>query len=86
MVDHAAAVAGADDPPRDTRAYFRGECLRRFPDAIVAANWDSMVFDTGEPPLRRVPMMEPTRGSAAHVAELLNGCETVKELLDQLES
>jgi hypothetical protein len=60
--------------------------LRRYPDSIVAANWDSMVFDTGEPPLRRVPMMEPTRGTAAHVAELLNGCETVKELLDQLES
>ena len=45
-----------------------------------------MVFDTGEPPLRRVPMMEPTRGSAAHVADLLHGCETVKELLDQLQS
>jgi proteasome accessory factor A len=86
MVDHEAAVAGADHPPEDTRAYFRGECLRRYPDSIVAANWDSMVFDTGEPPLRRVPMMEPTRGTAAHVAELLNGCETVKELLDQLES
>jgi len=63
---------------------FRGECLRRFPDAIVAANWDSLVFDTGEPPLRRVPMMEPTRGSAAHVAQLLDGCETVSELLDRL--
>jgi proteasome accessory factor PafA2 len=86
MVDHEAAVAGADNPPDDTRAYFRGECLRRYPDSIVAANWDSMVFDTGEPPLRRVPMMEPTRGTAAHVAELLDGCETVKELLDQLES
>lgn len=86
MVDPEVAAASADSPPERTRAYFRGECLRRYPDAIVAANWDSMVFDTGEPPLRRVPMMEPTRGSAAHVAELLDGCETVKDLLDQLES
>lgn len=86
MVDHEAAVSSADNPPEDTRAYFRGECLRRYPDSIVAANWDSMVFDTGEPPLRRVPMMEPTRGTAAHVADLLDECETVKELLDQLES
>jgi len=84
LFDDAEAAPGADDPPTDTRAYFRGECLRRFPDAIVAANWDSMVFDTGEPPLRRVPMMEPTRGSAAHVANLLDGCETVAELLDRL--
>lgn len=86
MVDPAEAAAGADDPPEETRAYFRGECLRRYPDAIVAANWDSMVFDTGEAPLRRVPMMEPTRGTAAHVAQLLDGCETVSELLNQLES
>ena len=86
LVDHDAAVAGADNPPEDTRAYFRGECLRRFPDAIVAANWDSLVFDTGEAPLRRVPMMEPTRGTAGHVAQLLAGCDTVKELLDRLEA
>ena len=46
----------------------------------------SMVFDTGEAPLRRVPMMEPTRGSAAHVAKLFEGCDNVKELLARLES
>lgn len=86
VVDDVAAAAAATEPPPDTRAYFRGECLRRFPDAIVAANWDSMVFDTGEAPLRRVPMMEPTRGSAAHVATLLEGCETVGDLLTKLES
>jgi len=86
LVDHDSAVAAADDPPDETRAYFRGECLRRYPDAIVAANWDSMVFDTGEAPLRRVPMMEPTRGSANHVADLLEGCDTVKELLQRLEA
>jgi len=86
VVDDTIAAAGADNPPEETRAYFRGECLRRFPDAIVAANWDSMVFDTGEAPLRRVPMMEPTRGSARHVGPLLDECETVKELLNRLES
>jgi proteasome accessory factor A len=86
VVDDEVAARGADHPPEETRAYFRGQCLRRFPDAIVAANWDSIVFDTGEAPLRRVPMMEPTRGSAAHVAELFEGCDTVKELLNRLES
>jgi len=86
LVDDDEAAAATTEPPQRTRAFFRGECLRRFPDAIVAANWDSMVFDTGEAPLRRVPMMEPTRGSAAHVATLLEGCETVNDLLAQLES
>jgi len=31
-----------------TRAYFRGRCLERFSSAIVAANWDSVLFDIGE--------------------------------------
>ena len=43
------------EPPTDTRAYFRGKCLQRWADDIVAANWDSLVFDIGRDPLRRVP-------------------------------
>ena len=58
-------------PPPDTRAYFRGECLRRWPDDIVAANWDCLVFDIGVEPLRRVPMMEPLRGTREMVGSLL---------------
>jgi proteasome accessory factor A len=49
--------------PTSTRAYFRGECVTRFPDSIVSANWDSIVFDVGHGPLQRVPMMDPTRGT-----------------------
>ena len=45
---------------------------QRWPDDIVAANWDSLVFDIGSDPLRRVPMMEPTRGTEAHVGPLLD--------------
>jgi hypothetical protein len=35
------------EPPEDTRAYFRGRCIARYPDAIAAASWDSIIFDTG---------------------------------------
>jgi proteasome accessory factor A len=72
------------EPPPDTRAYFRGKCLQRWGDDIVAANWDSLVFDIGREPLRRVPMMEPTRGTRAHVGTLLDECTTSAELLDKL--
>src|SRR3712207_8535576 len=34
-------------PPSDTRAYLRGECLRRYPAQVAAASWDSAVFDVG---------------------------------------
>lgn len=72
------------EPPTTTRAYFRGRCLARFPDDIVSANWDSLVFDVGNDPLRRVPMMEPLRGTADHVARLIDESETAAELLERL--
>jgi len=75
-----------DQPPDDTRAYFRGRCLQKWPEDIVAANWDSMVFDLGRQVLRRVPMMEPTRGTREHVGTLLDECETVSELLHRLST
>ena len=58
------------EPPTTTRAYFRGRCLAKWPNDIVAANWDSMVFDVGRDPLRRVPMVEPLRGTAAAVGAM----------------
>jgi len=79
-------MAARTEPPKDTRAYFRGKCLQRWADDIVAANWDSLVFDIGREPLRRVPMMEPSRGTEAHVGTLLADCTTASELLDRLGS
>jgi len=74
------------EPPHDTRAYFRGRCLQRWSSSIAAANWDSLVFDLGTDPLRRVPMMEPLRGTAQHVDTLLGAVETPSELLEALGS
>jgi proteasome accessory factor A len=84
IVDDATVTRAVTDPPRTTRAYFRGECLRRYPGSVVAANWDSVVLDLGEDPLRRVPMPEPLRGSAAHVATLLDECNSAAELVGRL--
>jgi Pup amidohydrolase len=79
-----AVVTAATEPPRETRAYFRGKCLQRFPSAIASANWDSVVFDLGTDPLRRVPMLEPLKGTAEMVDTLLEGCNTPAELLARL--
>ena len=43
-----------------------------------------MVFDVGRDPLRRVPMMEPLRGTAEHVARLIDESENPAELLAKL--
>ena len=55
-------------PPEDTRAYFRGRCLEKYPNEIAAASWDSVIFDVpGHASLQRVPMLEPLRGTRATV-------------------
>jgi proteasome accessory factor A len=84
MVAEADAIAAMVDPPTTTRAYFRGRCLQKYPTEVVAANWDSLVFDVGRDPLRRVPMMEPLRGTADHVGKLIDESATASELLQRL--
>ncbi len=79
--DLAAATV---DPPTGTRAYFRGRCVKQYASSLVAANWDSLVFDIGEEALKRVPMMEPLRGTHGLVGELLDGAPDAASLLDAL--
>ncbi|MGI8535261.1 MAG: depupylase/deamidase Dop [Mycobacteriales bacterium] len=71
-------------PPEDTRAYFRGQCLSRYPAEVAAASWDSVIFDLGRESLQRVPTLEPLRGTKAHVGELLESCRTAGELVEAL--
>ncbi|MGQ0848801.1 MAG: depupylase/deamidase Dop [Actinomycetota bacterium] len=72
------------EPPEQTRAYFRGTCVSRFSNSLVAANWDSLVFDTGEAHLKRVPMMEPLRGDRRRVGALLDSVKDAAELIAAL--
>ena len=72
-------------PPHDTRAYFRGESIRRFGDSVSAANWDALIFDIpGEQNLQRVPMNDPYRGTRAHLEALLESHGDAASLLRAL--
>lgn len=74
-------------PPVDTRAWFRGECVRRYGAQVIAASWDSVVFDVpGGRSYVRVPMDDPLRGTRASVAELLDRSPDVRSLLAGLEA
>lgn len=86
LLEAAEVERAVTEPPEDTRAYFRGTCLARFPGQIAAANWDSIIFDLGVDPLRRVPMMDPLRGTKAHVGKVLETVRTAGELVDALGS
>jgi proteasome accessory factor A len=86
LLDPEDVARAVTEPPETTRAYFRGKCLQRWSSSIAAANWDSVVFDLGQDPLRRVPMMEPLRGTRAHVEHLLSSVSSPAELLERLGS
>ena len=84
LFDDDEIASAATTPPAGTRAYFRGRCVEKFGNAIVAANWDSLIFDVGDDVLKRVPMMEPRRGGRSQVADLIDGAETAADLVDAL--
>ncbi|MEI2775689.1 MAG: depupylase/deamidase Dop [Tetrasphaera sp.] len=85
LVAEDAVRAAVTDPPHDTRAYFRGRCLDRFGDNVVAASWDSVIFEVpGQRALHRVPMLEPLRGTREAVRELLDQADDVADLIRSL--
>jgi proteasome accessory factor PafA2 len=73
------------EPPADTRAFFRGRCISRYPEAIAAASWDSIIFDTGRESLQRIPMREPLRGTRSHVEALFAEAPDAATLVDLLQ-
>ncbi|NNG41001.1 proteasome accessory factor PafA2 [Flexivirga sp. ID2601S] len=82
LVDDDTVRAAVTAPPEDTRAYFRGTCLARFPQEVAAASWDSVIFDVrSQPSLQRVPTLEPERGTKSHVGGLLEQAGSADELL-----
>ncbi len=96
----AAEVASAEFfPPEDTRAWFRGELLRRYPDRIYSAGWQSVVVDLaaepGQPASRRsndwlgsgmvrIPMANALGGTKAKISQLLDSTDDLADLVAKL--
>jgi proteasome accessory factor PafA2 len=73
-------------PPEDTRAYFRGECLRRYPKEVFGVNWDSISFGIEDQPIKRIMMSEPLKGTKKHVEQLFESSPTAKDLIENLKA
>ena len=85
LVTDEEVAAAVHTPPTDTRAWLRGECIRRFRDQVVAAGWDSLILDVGRDALQRIPMLEPGRGTREQLGALVDGSRSAAELLDALQ-
>ncbi len=87
LVDAVDAKNAMTQPPEDTRAWFRGKCLEKYAAHVAAASWDSVIFDVpGRQALQRVPMLEPQRGTRAHVGEIIDRSPDVATLLRELDA
>jgi proteasome accessory factor PafA2 len=84
IVSDDEITAAIRKPPEDTRAYFRGECLRRYPSQVFGVNWDSISFSLGDKPVKRVMMSEPLKGTKGHVEGLFEASAGAKELVENL--
>jgi proteasome accessory factor A len=84
LVTEEQVMAAMTEPPEDTRAYFRGSCMKRYPIEVAAASWDSVIFDLGRESLVRIPTLEPLRGTRRHVGELFEATSSAEELVDKL--
>ena len=86
VIEDEDIVRALKSPPSDTRAYFRGECIRRYGSAVFGVNWDSISFNLGDDPIKRILMNEPLKGTKAHVEDLLEASESAEDLVRNLMS
>ncbi len=75
-----------ETPPTGTRAYFRGTALRKFPKDIYAASWSTLLFHAGNGTIKKVPLMDPMKGTKALMGSLLERAKTVEELLAMIST
>ncbi len=72
-------------PPEDTRAWTRGRSITRFPEAVVAANWDSLSLALEcLPQVQRVGLPDPWAATAAQTKGMFDDGARVQELIKSL--
>ena len=73
------------EPPTDTRAWFRGKTVSKFPKSIAAASWDSLIFDIDKnQPLFRINTSDPLKGTQASTGEIISHSDTALDLVNSI--
>ncbi|MFQ5542770.1 MAG: depupylase/deamidase Dop [Nitrospiria bacterium] len=81
LISPEMLVHAQENPPTDTRAYFRGTCLKKFPKEIYAASWTSILFKARNGTIKKIPLMDPWKGGKELTGSLLEEVQSVDELL-----
>lgn len=86
IVSDTEVLRAETEAPIDTRAYFRAACVRKWPHEVYAASWTSVLFDAGNAVIKKVPLLEPLRGTEALTKGLIDESDTVDALLAKLKA
>lgn len=87
LVGDEEIAAAVQNPPTDTRAYFRGRCIQDFGAYVIGASWDSVIFELPElRRLQRVSTKEPLRGTEALTGALFDDAKDLSDFLTTLLS
>ncbi len=84
LVPESEIVKAESTPPTGTRAYFRGRCMNKYARAVYGASWTSVLFDVGNTTIKKVPLMDPLRGTESLTHDLLESCGSAESLLIKL--
>ena len=76
--DVARAMA---QPPSGTRAWLRGRLLARFPESVVAANWDSVTLELPRGHIVNLRLTDPLAHTAAQDQRLLERAESAEQFV-----
>jgi len=85
IVDEEEIQRAEFHPPTGTRAYFRGRCVSKFAKSLYGASWTSVLFDAGDTTIKKVPLMDPHRGTQALTGALFDASDSVDVLLEKLK-
>lgn len=78
-IQHARKTA-----PTQTRAFFRGACLQHFPQQVYGMSWTSVLLEAADSTIKRIPLMDPYRGTQSLTQELFQDIDSVDQLLSRL--
>ena len=67
LVTEEAVLRGDDAAAGGHPGLLPRPLRRQYADRLAAASWDSVIFDIGRDSLVRIPTLEPSRGTRAHV-------------------
>lgn len=72
------------NPPESTRAYLRGELIKKFSKNIRGASWTSILFDLPDTQnLMRLELLEPLDGNKMKIGKMLAESASVSDFLSR---